>query len=69
MFNNSNTFILKEIMVRKIILDLFVITVKVIDLFYKVTLFFPGITSLSMLKFYDVLLEKRVLLLLRQERS
>ena len=48
---------------------MFVITVKVIDLFYKVTLFFPGITSLSMLKFYDVLLEKRVLLLLRQERS
>ena len=37
LFNNSNTFILKEIMVRKIILDLFVITVKVIVLFYSYT--------------------------------
>ena len=32
---------------------MFVITVKVIELFYKVTLFFHGITSLSMPKISD----------------
>ena len=40
-----------------------IITVKVIDLFYKVTVFFHGITTLSVPKFSDVLLEKSVLLL------
>ena len=38
-------------------------------MFYKVTVFFPVITGLSLPKCYDVLLEKRVLLQKRQERS
>ena len=36
------------------------IAIKVIDMFYKVTVFFHGITGLSMLKSYSVLLERRL---------
>jgi len=35
------------------------ITIKVTELFYIITVFFHGITGLSMLKFYSVLLERR----------
>ena len=36
------------------------ITIKVTELFYIITVFFHGITGLSMLKFYSVLLERRL---------
>ena len=36
------------------------ITIKVIELFYIITVFFHGISGLSMLKFYSVLLERRL---------
>ena len=36
------------------------ITIKVTELFYITTVFFHGITGLSMLKFYSVLLERRL---------
>ena len=36
------------------------ITIKVTELFYITTVFFHGITGLSMLKFYSELLERRL---------
>ena len=36
------------------------ITIKVTELFYILTVFFHGISGLSMLKFYSELLERRL---------